>query len=118
MDRTDCLPAIEKARVAREADRQAQQAQRERVAVEMQYVTQDAHWDLFLEHLQAIVTAHTAAAKGLEAQILGTAPLSEPERDSLRERYQRLQGEIAGMTTAMTLPRQLIQAATKAEKPA
>lgn len=112
-DKVDIQPLIDARRAKAEqanAERMAQhKAGLQQAALKMEYVTQSAEWDAYLQHLQAMLNADERVLLATRDRLTNEESLSHEEIDALRLRIKRLVGRIEARTQDMAIPKGIIQ---------
>lgn len=96
----------------REASMQGQKYQVEaqrRVALHVEYVTQSEHWNVYLEHLQALNQADQKALQHAQNKVLSVEPMTNEERMAHLIQFHKLQSKISTRIEDMQLPQLLMK---------
>ena len=84
------------------------EAQR-RVALDMTYVTGSEQWDVYLQHLQAMVEADEKIVEGLEKQLSSPMLCDPNETTRIRLNLIGAKNRVMAIRQAMELPKQLME---------
>jgi hypothetical protein len=109
----DVKPLVDAKQSARIQAADFQRGAREQVALSMQQVTQSEPWNVYLQHLTAMLDLDEKAATDLSLRLERPEVADPNEVNGIRLKLQRLRGRIEARKRDMELPKSLIAAAEK-----